>query len=231
MLTMFYGLCDLLFGPDISVNFPSTFLFDFGRLKQLQAEIQRIINEEICWNVFLNHVNDKIWNSRSRDELRASFHDRFRPLLDDDKTASSTWECRVPNVAHLAVEIARLVHAINIGQDANIPDRLLHVIEKEVESSLMDESPQVHHIRAEIREKFWEPTVNFANRYVRMSPLTICESQRSSLLTPASSLYSLAVELQSLAMRFAHIGVLHWRVWASLLYEREESLLAAFETR
>ena len=65
-----------------------------------------------------------------------------------------------------------------------------------------------------MRDKLLKVTLEFARKYLNMSPLAICESQRNFPQSPSQLEY----DAEQIAAKLAHIGVLHWRVWGPILY-------------
>lgn len=99
-----------------------------------------------------------------------------------------------------------------------VPDSVMARIENQLETHLLGESELFQHFQNLWRENLMAATMSFAQQYLSMSPLAICESQRSHPHSPVSQQH---YGIERIAMRLAHMGVLHWRVWAPILYVRE----------
>ncbi|KAL1968844.1 hypothetical protein VTN77DRAFT_1205 [Rasamsonia byssochlamydoides] len=218
---MFRGLAELLLQFHDPVKFPQTFHFDIGRLWQLRAELQNVINIDICWSVLEDFVGSKRWTASSRGELYSTFRSRISPLLEDNDGRRRRG-ARVANVANIALEVARLACVARGGKDA-ISDSVLFAIEKDLEYDFTHESRRFSAIQDIVRKDLLDITFELAKKYLTMSPLAICESQRTRLFHPQGPVSQHYIDLEAVAMRLAHIGVLHWRVWGPLLYVRDET--------
>jgi hypothetical protein len=97
-------------------------------------------------------------------------------------------------------------------------DEIIRSIERILEHNLSSESQWFRELQKSLREKLLVATMGFAKKYLNMSPLAICESQRGHPHSPVSQQH---YDIERISMRLAHMGVLHWRVWAPILYVRE----------
>jgi hypothetical protein len=217
---MFRGLSELLLQYDDRVKFPQTFHFDVGRLWQLRAELQTLINIDICWSILDDFVGDR-QTSASRDDLYPIFRSRISSLLEDND-GQCRRRARLPSIANVALELARLA-SVACGSDDAMSDNVVLPIERALHYHFTRESTQFRYIQGKLRKELVDMTFGFAKRYLPMSPLAICESQRTRQLHPQAPISHHYIELEAVAMRLAHIGVLHWRVWGPLLYVQEDA--------
>ncbi|KAL4755260.1 hypothetical protein BDW72DRAFT_164465 [Aspergillus terricola var. indicus] len=211
---LFKGLSDFLLHFHSPDGFPDTFDFDADRLWQLRGWLQNAINLEICWYIFESYIHSQRRYLPAPTQTYATFRSRIGTLLEETEDCirrSSRW---LKNVRYIALEIARL--ASECCGDATISDDIIAPIEASLEWHLLNEHGLFQHFQGSLREKLLEATFNTAKRYLNMSPLAICESQRGPARTPDQH-----YDIERIATRLAHIGVLHWRVWAPMLYVRE----------
>ncbi|KAL4944932.1 hypothetical protein BDV06DRAFT_186161 [Aspergillus oleicola] len=213
---LFQGLSKLLldFHGD---GFPDTFGFDSERLWQLRAGLQNAINLDICWSVFESLVHNYGRYVPASTQTEVTFRSRIGTLMEENEDyirGSSQW---LKNVRCIALEIARFVSTVCCG-DGTIMDEIIGPIEASLECHLLNERGHYfQYFQNSVREKLLEATFSTAKKYLNMSPLAICESQRLPSHPPAEQQY----DVERIATRLAHIGVLHWRVWAPLLYVRD----------
>lgn len=238
---LFRGVADLLLQFDAPDAFPETFLFDSDRLWQLRSTVQNLINLEIAWYIFESYVHTQKRYLSARNETYSTFRSRIWSLMEDgvdpdgrlndeddpDLRGGARW---LQNMRCIALEIARFACAA-CCLDVVVADEVIAPIEAALEWHLSNESDLFRYFQNTMREKVLTAALTSARRYLTLSPLAICESQRT---TPASTSQgsSTATSLQSnspqqqdierIGMRLAHLGVLHWRVWAPLLYLRDE---------
>ncbi|KAJ6002674.1 hypothetical protein N7451_005221 [Penicillium sp. IBT 35674x] len=247
------GIADQLLQFTPPSEFPETFLFDSDRLWQLRATIQNLINLEIAWYIFESWVHSKNRYLRGREEICLTFRTRIQSLMEDgidpnghipsaidddpDLRGGAHW---YQNMRSIALEIARFA-CLACGLD-DVEDEVITPIEAALEWHLTNESDLFRHFQNGIREKVLAATIVSAKKFLPLSPLAICESQRA--VAPSAPLVSAApstavnstsstggltqvptpseYDIERIGMRLAHVGVLHWRVWAPLLYLRDE---------
>lgn len=256
---LFRGISDQLLQFTPPTDFPETFLFDSDRLWQLRSTIQNLINLEIAWYIFESYVHTQKRYLSARDETYTTFRTRIWSLMEDGMDLSSRagsssaaddddpdlrggvrW---LQNMRSIALEIARFACAA-CCLDNVVADEVITPIESALEWHLSNESDLFRYFQNTMREKIMAATLTSARKYLPLSPLAICESQRtgpqppstglaalapaassSTATTPSSSTQSLTpqqYDIDRIGMRLAHMGVLHWRVWAPILYLKDE---------
>jgi hypothetical protein len=206
------GLCELLIQGD-AAQFPQTFYFDTQRLLQLRADVQKVIHIQVCWLVFQKLVVDQDTCRRQHP----NFTRRISTLLDDSDSQDSGLGTPMRNDASIAIEIARLVCEAT-GRGNGVSDEILGVVETGLRKYFGHTSPVMGHIRDSVRRILVPSTCELAQRYMDMTPIGICESQRAR--DGEAQGYHVS-SLRNIPTRLAHIGVLHWRVWAPLVYLAE----------
>ncbi|OKL58995.1 hypothetical protein UA08_05665 [Talaromyces atroroseus] len=221
---LLHGLCELLLcsDPDEHVKFPETFTFDLRRLWQLRSQVQNIIDVYVCWSILGSLIEGICPKYSYSPNMHSSFVMRISALMEEDgenpQTKTSDLGTRLPNDSCIAMEIARTI-CVAIGQADEVSDDILEQVEELMKKSFTNHSSvQLQLVRDCVHQQLLQATCEIAQRYLTMSPLEICESQRRQayLQSPTSDFGFIATKL-------AHIGVLHWRVWAPLVYTNEPS--------
>ncbi|KAL4873192.1 hypothetical protein BDV12DRAFT_160551 [Aspergillus spectabilis] len=215
---LFQGLSEFLLQFHTPDAFPETFVFDSERLWQLRTGLQSAINLEICWYIFESYVHSQRRYLPAPTQTYATFQTRIGTLMEENEDCtrgSSRW---VKNVRCIALEVARFASTACYG-DATVSDDTIGPIEASLEWHLSNEQGLFQYFQNSLREKLLDATFSMAKRYLNMSPLSICESQRLSSPPTEQQHY----DIERISMRLAHIGVLHWRVWAPILYVRESA--------
>lgn len=219
---LLYGLCEQLLLSDEQAKLPEPFEFDLARLWRLRSEVQKIINVHVCWSVLESLFQGLNLKHPLNPRLHSSFVMRISALLEEDKDSKSKPSdlgTRLPNDSCVAMEIARTVCAAN-GQVDGISDDILQQVEEAIEKSFASDSIQLQLVRNCVHQQLLQATCEVAQRYVGMTPLEICESQRRQAYLQSSS-----SDFSFIATKLAHIGVLHWRVWAPLVYVPQVSVV------
>ncbi|PYH93717.1 Tcp11-domain-containing protein [Aspergillus ellipticus CBS 707.79] len=214
---LFRGVSDFLlqfYTPD---GFPETFVFDSDRLWQLRSCLQNLINLDICWFIFESYINAQKRYLSAPAQTYATFRTRIGSLMEENDECLRGSPLWLKNVRCIALEIARFACAA-CCRDATVSDEVIVPIETALEWHLSNESGLFQYFQNSLREKLLAATSATAKRYLNMSPLAICESQRNHPQTPMSQQH---YDVERISMRLAHMGVLHWKVWAPILYVRE----------
>ncbi|KAJ5112285.1 hypothetical protein N7532_000330 [Penicillium argentinense] len=253
---LFRGITEHLLQFEPPKDFPETFLFDSDRLWQLRSTIQNLINLEIAWYIFESYVHTQKRYLSARDETYSTFRSRIWSLMEDGVDLNSRagsaddddpylrggvrW---LQNMRSIALEIARFACAA-CCLDVVVADEVITPIEAALEWHLSNESDLFRYFQNTMREKVLTATLSSARKYLPLSPLAICESQRTGPQPPStgpagstpapsstapsttpssqSSLNPQQYDIERIGMRLAHMGVLHWRVWAPILYLKDE---------
>lgn len=220
---MFHGLTELLLQFQKPDEFPETWLFDSDRLWQLRTGLQNLINLDISWYIFESYIHAQKRYLSAPAETYATFRMRIGSLMEEsseddcERGSSPRW---FKTVRSIALEMARFASAACCSDAANVSDEVLAPIEAAVEWHLSNESDLFRYFQNAMREKLMAATCILAKRYLSLTPLGICESQRACFYHPPI-VSQQQIDIEHIAMRLAHMGVLHWRVWAPLLYVRE----------
>ncbi|KAJ5105453.1 hypothetical protein NUU61_002800 [Penicillium alfredii] len=243
---LFRGISEQLLQFHPPDDFPETFLFDSDRLWQLRATVQNLINLEIAWYIFESYVHTQKRYLSARDETSSTFRARIWSLMEDgmdpdsrvagDDDAGlrngSRW---LRNVRCIALEVARFACAA-CCLDVVVADEVMVPIEAALEWHLSHDSDLFRYFQNSMRDRILTATIGYAHKYLPLSPLAICESQRTAPSTTSQSSsanpspsqsqsqtpYPQQYDIERISMRLAHMGILHWRVWAPLLYLRDE---------
>ncbi|RAH82635.1 Tcp11-domain-containing protein [Aspergillus japonicus CBS 114.51] len=219
---LFQGVSDLLLQFHTPDSFPETFVFDSDRLWQLRTCLQNLINLDICWFIFESYIHTQKRYLSAPAQTYATFRSRIGSLMEENEDCprgSAQW---VQNVRCIGLEIARFACAACCSDGSTVSDEVITQIESALEWHLSNESGLFQYFQAALREKLLAATFAVAKKYLNMSPLAICESQRNFPHTAPTLLgHPQHYDVERISMRLAHMGVLHWRVWAPILYVRE----------
>jgi hypothetical protein len=182
----------------------------------------------MCFHIFKDMASRQGRHTSVPSELYFSLQSRIWPILEDSDvgvTENDRWQS---NANRIALEIARAIsalHGCSNNSNNNNPDRtILFIVEKTLASYFAPKSNQFQYFQDFIQKRLEAATFVFARRYLHMTPLEICESQCTRQLQNHVSEPHYA-DLERIAKRLAHIGVLHWKVWAPLLYARQEAVI------
>lgn len=219
------GLVDLIRPSNPNSVFPDTFLLDKDHLAVLRTYLGDIVNLDICIQTCQElyktrgrcaiPCNDNPGRSFSTPSFhcptcRENVRNRLRGIIGHS-TTSEKWAKLTPSLA------------LEIGRAAGPPFSCPSDVQSKLERHLSSSSSEVYQ-DAELRvmKQLSAQLYSLVETY---QPLTCLEifnrtAGREERLVGISS--SQAVDsrdnIREIASEIAHIGVLHWRVWAPLVY-------------
>ena len=200
----------LCFDPE---SFPSTFVIDLDRLRHLRSDVRDTINLKVCDDLFSILLSRNGYTGHPTSEMLS--HVRFSCLsILEDFEGEARWADHAKSVA---LEITRLAHNVRrtnaLSADLDYAEKFLAEV---MGSGLGCWSQMLKNTQTEI----WPSLIEFVDAFQHMSPLDILNQvEAHTRLVPSRVSY----EPVCLAKRIAHIGTLHWKVWAPLLYLRHET--------
>lgn len=213
---------------------PATFELDCGRLEALKTNVQDLIGLRVCTKVFDRAASSHIPHVPRNWELYRTLRSRIWAIVsvegrDCHTFSPQRWTC---NIGAIALEIALAISHLEARSiDAKLPsvpdEHVVTFVENMLALHFNPRSPQYKHYQREVQHELDEATFTTAKRYMNMSPFDIYEDQVS-----ASSVDGAEFEpkdVQHIAKGLAHIGVLHWRVWGPISYNRDPDQQMVFD--
>lgn len=194
-------------------NFPPTFEYDVQRLHTLQLDFQNCVRMVTYCVIFIKTIEHLgLVVSPSREVC-----DR---LTKDIVALTAHLEAPVGSATHfeaVTLEIVRQAYRY-CGND-NIPsDALLEEMEGTLRQARKPESIEFHQVQAILFNDLYYLVEDHVTSTVHLKPWSIIDRLNpvpSDRYAPEEE-----VDLPVVARRLAHIAVLHWRVWAPILYEQ-----------
>ncbi|EEQ87804.1 hypothetical protein RJZ56_002295 [Blastomyces dermatitidis] len=198
--------------------FPDSFALDFDRLCNIRTNIETFTLLRLCCQAFTMVVNGDVsaalYYSLQSRILSILQYDEHTPHENDVSGHSliARFEANTPSIA---LEIARMAHMMKEGSSlVTCPDtRVIHFISDQ----LSPRNRPFEAVRQCVQRELKNIAVNFASQYWHMTALDIADSQQFEQRSDYVS-WPQVPDIQCLGKRLAHIGVLHWRIWAPLLY-------------
>lgn len=211
---------------------PETFVFDMARIEKLRRSVCDAVIFDTCGRIFVQlktEISGCCHQSRkdmtaSLEELRMSI---FAIIADSDS------DQRVDECTNVALEILRLAQQ---RLDATILERVQQLLVdrfNEHKSCRISYERRRDGEQCSVESQLLGQVLGLAAVFYGRSQLEIFElataittipSRTTLRFTPPSPLSSplasiMHLVLHPIAVRIAHIGILHWRIWADLVYE------------
>lgn len=213
-IAMFFrSFCKLLLSFTAPESFPSTFKIDVDRLWHLRSDVRDTINSKVCNKLFSILLSRNGYAGPPTSELLDRVRISCFSIIEESE-GEARWADHFKSVA---LEITRLAHNIcgikDLSADLDYAEQFLAEV---IGSGLGCWSQMLESTENDI----WPSLIESANAFQHMSPLDILNQVETHSRAAASTLPHEPIRL---AKRIAHIGSLHWKVWAPLLYLRHEA--------
>lgn len=201
---------------------PETLEYDTSRLRTITAQIQDIIHTDLCLGVFNRLVRQLVGSARNPYPMHGTLRSKLVILTESDPALNLT----VPEIwqqHHEAIALELTRCAFEFCQWDDVPPSAAVCQETATFLMWIFRMEGLTKSRARVFGRALEHgTLTYAQMYQRMSTREIAErqhvqSQRYWPQTPSLGSRILA-NMNVLAGRLAHIAVIHWRVWANLVY-------------
>ncbi|KAK4985356.1 Protein SOSEKI 1 [Elasticomyces elasticus] len=206
--------------------FPETFSLDAERLRALRTDLHALINMGICTDVLDCLSNDKVLSS-VLDAAKLTFQQSLNAIIGEGKR----WTDKVDNIA---VELMRTMLRLR-GSTITYDAELLSCVETMLRAALQP-SGTLYSTKAKVlMGRMLPKLVTSMQKSVKLSTVAL----HDAMVPPAtpipppfdvdgtswSSLFGKPAERdpeEEIVRRIAHLGVLHWQVWAPLVYVAAE---------
>lgn len=196
------AVVDLVIGNDPTL--PDTFLYDIGRLQALQADFQISLSKKLYGETFLR-VLEFLGHAAT---LPLSAYDGLLQRIT--KLVEGLVSAQLED--HIVLEIVRTAYSAckihSLPTDEHVA-RAKHCLEDV-------RSLQAEDLEGDLRADVEEIVDRELNAICHLTPLQIQNHYTPNPLFPRPE--SEKDDLWSIGERLAHIIVLHWRIWAPILY-------------
>jgi len=211
------GLVMLCTVPNEAI--PLTLKHDTNRLVQIQDEIQDKVHLKICLAAFDELVQNLVGLHCDPSSMHGTLQHRIMDLSEADNEVGQS----VPDIWHahidpIALEITRAAYALcrRLGRPVSAQNfaltarKLKWAFEDEREGRL-----QAFDLARELKQEILRHT----NAFQHMSAWTISDAQRQwQKLRQQRVQWRNIPDIEDMARRLAHMAVIHWRVWANMVY-------------
>ena len=189
--------------PSNSIKLPhSTFSFDIDRLYNIQQEVLDLVRLRTCHQVYGKFVFG--FEVEANHSSFALIHNWTEAALSDVCNTDRWTE----SAKIVFVEVSRRLSDHSLESTAE--EQIMQGINSQ--SAIFDTS------RKEINQNLELLTRAYAKKYMTLAPGAIAGSWDVSKMKSTLPIYWYL--LHDLARRLAHIGLLHWRIWAPLVYSK-----------
>lgn len=200
----------------VESQLPTAFTYDIKRLRDLREDVQDSVYSRICLVVFNSFIFRRIGAQPHLQSIYHTLEVRLMAIVDKDMARSrgEMWQAQVED---LAMEITRAAYIVCGHAHYHIPDDDFEWTTICLQSAF---ASRYEFFADEMHTKLEQMTLHHASVFHEQSALQISEDQRQWQQTRQDKGLR-GADTEDIARRVAHMGVLHWRVWAGLVYLSE----------
>lgn len=214
-------LRDLLFCSS-TTSLTSTFYLDLERLRAIRVDMHNMICQRICGDIFIELIEF----GASRYDIPNALNG-LRSSLSAIVGTQGLWTERIENVA---AEIVRIVLGLEGRVNPYDADLISHA-ERKLQEYLDPTSAVFGEHARQMLERILPKTKQCVNTHCKFTAIELQEALvppmpsappthslgMGAICEPVATARSADPDMD-LVRRFAHIVVLHWQVWADLVY-------------
>ena len=197
-----------------SANFPPTFEYDVQRLHCLQAEFQVCVRMASYCIVFIEAAGHLGFIISPTREVCNNLTQQITDL-------TASLDAAVDSAAHYEAVTLHIVRQAYLycGNDSLPPDSVLKEMERTLRRARNPHKIEFHRMQAMLFNDLYDLVEEQVISTINLNPWSVIDRLNptpSDLYAPEEDV----VILPAVARRLAHILVLHWRVWAPILYQQ-----------
>lgn len=213
-------LRDLLFCSN-TTSLTSTFYLDLDRLRGIRIDMHNIVCHKICGDVLVHLLAPGISRHETSKALTA-----LRTSLTAIVGSQGLWAEQVGNIA---VEIVRLVLTLE-GRAHPYDADLIRLAENKLQEDLEPTSSAFCMHAQDMLDRLLPKTKECVNTHCRMPAVELQDALVPPLPAAPNHSFGMGAICEPVAAakssdpdidlvrRFSHVIVLHWQVWADLVY-------------
>jgi hypothetical protein len=195
-------------------DLPVTLAYDRLRMERLQEDVQDIIYLHICMHVFKVFIRQRFGDREFPPGTDKTLQWRIITIVENDNSGSRSESWRV-QIEAVAMEITRAAYAEYGLKHYTIPDDDFESTTGCLRRAFTPESYGI--LASKLHTKLEQMTFTHASIFQERSPLQISEAQKHWQQSRLDK-NPWQADAEDVARRVAHIAVLHWNVWAELVY-------------
>jgi hypothetical protein len=213
-------LRDLLFCSS-TTSLTSTFYLDLDRLRTIRVDMHNMICHLVCGNILVDLLSPIV----ARCDLPKALS-ILRSSLTAIVGSQGFWAERIENIA---AEIVRIVLTLE-GRARPYDADLIDLAERRLSEDLDSTSPSFCNYAQDLLYRFLPKTKECVNAHSRMPAIELQEALVPPMPIAATHSFGMGAVCEPVAVarstdpdmeivrRFSHVVILHWQVWADLVY-------------
>jgi T-complex protein 11 len=217
--SLIHGLIATHFARPNTCALPRSFQYDLKRLSQLRTGMEDLVHLRAALIVF-DELRSWILPGQAgtaSSETYAELQSRILAIVDERLHEGEPWQACSADVA---LEITRASCAISGHSQLVVPDWLIQCTRRRFDEMISEQSMQIWE---STQEELTNRAIQNAQIFNDMTPLAIADAQHQwQQQQERRPCFRPLPEVEDIARRVAHLGILHWKVWANLVYLKDD---------
>lgn len=216
--SLIHGIINTLFAVPSTGVLPKSFQFDLKRLEKVRSDMQDLAHLRMCLLVF-DELRVWLMSGKASPVSLATYSKtqmRILAIVDELPDDPDPWEI---SSADVALEITRAACTSCGCPEAAIPDRVIQSTYHRLNASFCRQTAECALLWGSLQEELAWKAIHHAQSFNEMTPLAMFQAQQQwqQQHGPKTSFRPLP-NIDDISRRLAHVGILHWKIWAVLVY-------------
>ena len=216
--SLIYGMIASFFAVPSTSALPKSFLYDLKRLEQLRVDTHDLRHLRTGLVVF-DELHSWLGSGQPTSvssEVYTQLQSRILAIVDEQTEVGDPWQI---SSADVALEITRAAYAFCGHSRVVVPDCLIQSTLCRMIDLVSGHTSQGMFIWESLQEDLTFKAIHHAQIFNDMTPLAVSNAQQQwQQQREQQTSFRPLPEVEDVARRVAHVGILHWKIWANLVY-------------
>jgi T-complex protein 11 len=223
--SLIQGIITTLFAMPSACVLPNSFQFDLKRLERIDADTQDLLHLRMAILVF---DELRFWLASGRantvsPEISLKLQSRILAIVDEQADNEDPWQT---SSADVALEITRAAYTICGSSEVAVPDSVIQRAHLRLDDLRCGVASECALIKDILQVELTIKAIHYAQVFNDKTPLEMSDAQQQwRQQRERNTSFHPLPEIEDIARRVAHVGIIHWKIWANLVYLDEVEVL------
>lgn len=216
--SLVHGLIASFFAVPGTFALPKSFLYDLKRLAKLRVDTHDLAHLRMCLIVF-DELRSWLGSGQATpisSKVYTQLQSRILDIVDEQTEVGDPWQI---SSADVALEITRAAYEFCGHSQVVVPDCLIQSTLCRMNDLVSGHTSQGMFIWESLQDDLTFKAIHHAQIFNDMTPLAVSNAQQQwQQRREQRTSFRPLPEIEDIARRVAHVGILHWKIWANLVY-------------
>ena len=216
--SLIHGIIDTLFATPTTGVLPRSFQFDLKRLEKVRSDMQDLAHLRMSLLVF-DELQLWLMSGKPNTVSLATYSKiqvRILAIVDELPDDTDPWKT---SSADVALEITRAACTSCGCPEAAIPDCVIQSTYHRLNALFCRQTAECALLWGSLQEELACRAIHHAHNFNEMTPLAIFQAQQQwQQQQEQKTSFRPLPNIEDISRRLAHVGILHWKIWAVLVY-------------